>query len=453
MSSSSSSSSGNNGSSSNNNNNSNQDAKKETKPSVDEESIKNVTKLLSNERDTKRATEEITKERKFWDNQPVPKIYEKVKQIGEIEHRTLEQVSTTPLTLPKGYEWYNLNVNDEEDLNKLYNLLEGNYVEDDDAMFRFAYPKEFLKWALTPPGFRNDWHVIVRTQQTGLFVGFIAAIPMDIKLKEEEYKENVKMVEINFLCVHKKLREKRLAPTLIAEVTRRVNLQNIWQAIYTAGTLIPRPISKARYYHRSLNPEKLIDIKFSIIPPGFQRNFSNPMEMTKKYYKLNEKDKVKGMRALKEEDCEQACDLLNRYLDNFKVAPHFTLEEFKHWFLFRENVIYSYVIVNDNNQVLDFISFYHLPSTIIGNQKYKVLKAAYLFFYAPMNTNIELLLKSLLIEAQMTDFDVFNCVNIMDNSKFLEKLKFGTGDGYLYYYLFNFKFPDLDPKEVGLTML
>lgn len=44
------------------------------------------------------------------------------------------------------------------------------------------------------------------------------------------------MVEINFLCVHKKLRDKRLAPLLIKEITRRVNLTgtvfcNAWHVI------------------------------------------------------------------------------------------------------------------------------------------------------------------------------------------------------------------------------
>ena len=34
--------------------------------------------------------------------------------------------------------------------------------------------------------------------------------------------------EINFLCVHKTLRAKRLAPVLIKEVTRRVNRCNMW---------------------------------------------------------------------------------------------------------------------------------------------------------------------------------------------------------------------------------
>lgn len=38
----------------------------------------------------------------------------------------------------------------------------------------------------------------------------------------------MKMAEINYLCVYKKLREKRLAPVLIKEITRRVNLTNVW---------------------------------------------------------------------------------------------------------------------------------------------------------------------------------------------------------------------------------
>ena len=40
----------------------------------------------------------------------------------------------------------------------------------------------------------------------------------------------VKMVEINFLCVHKRLRSKRLAPVLIREITRRVNCKGLFQA-------------------------------------------------------------------------------------------------------------------------------------------------------------------------------------------------------------------------------
>lgn len=58
----------------------------------------------------------------------------------------------------------------------------------------------------------------------------------------EDEKFKTKMTEINFLCVHKKLRSNRLAPVLIKEITRRVNIRNMWQAVYTAGIVIPTPV-------------------------------------------------------------------------------------------------------------------------------------------------------------------------------------------------------------------
>jgi glycylpeptide N-tetradecanoyltransferase len=89
------------------------------------------------------------------------------------------------------------------------------------------------------------------------------------------------MAEINFLCVHKKLRSKRLAPVrqnnkvlcnkfitiqvLIKEVTRRVHRTGIAHAVYTAGILLTQPVSECIYYHRSLNIKKLVDVR----PPLF----------------------------------------------------------------------------------------------------------------------------------------------------------------------------------------
>ena len=64
------------------------------------------------------------------------------------------------------------------------------------------------------------------------------------------------MVEINFLCVHKNLRSHRIAPVLIKEITRRVNITGrlkvkcytlgIFEAAYTAGVVVPTPVSEAR---------------------------------------------------------------------------------------------------------------------------------------------------------------------------------------------------------------
>ena len=45
------------------------------------------------------------------------------------------------------------------------------------------------------------------------------------------------------------------------------------------------------------------------------------------------------------------------------MAPIYSEEEFKHWFLPRDDVIYTYVVENANNEITDFASFYKLPST------------------------------------------------------------------------------------------
>ena len=81
------------------------------------------------------------------------------------------------------------------------------------------------------------------------------------------YSEQL-MAEINFLCVHKKLRSKRLTPLLIKEITRRIHLQGIFQAVSTAGVLLPKPVATCRYWHRSLNPKKLIETNFSALAKG-----------------------------------------------------------------------------------------------------------------------------------------------------------------------------------------
>ena len=46
-------------------------------------------------------------------------------------------------------------------------------------------------------------------------------------------------------------------------------------------------------------------------------------------------------------------------------------------------------------------------------------------------------------------FDVFNALDLMENKEFLEKLKFGIGDGNLQYYLYNWKCPFMEPEKVS----
>lgn len=87
-------------------------------------------------------------------------------------------------------------------------------------------------------------------------------------------------------------------------------------------------------------------------------------------------------------------------MKNFQLAPIFhDVEEFKHWFMPRENVVDSYV-VEEKGVVTDFGSFYHLPSTIIGHPQYNTLRAAYSFYNVVSKTPLTQFMNDLLISAK-----------------------------------------------------
>lgn len=142
-----------------------------------------------------------------------------------------------------------------------------------NVFIHFSFLPSPCPRALRPPGWLPQWHCGVRVSSNKKLVGFISAIPADIRIydtwaattdhmhESERTSPSVfkssyfslccsrlkRMVEINFLCVHKKLRSKRVAPVLIREITRRVNLEGIFQAVYTAGVVLPKPVSTCRY--------------------------------------------------------------------------------------------------------------------------------------------------------------------------------------------------------------
>ncbi|GLV38320.1 N-myristoyl transferase [Carabus blaptoides fortunei] len=386
--------------------------------------------------------EAMNKQYQFWNTQPVPKMDEKITSNEFIEQdKDISEIRAEPYSLPDGFQWDTLNLDEPLVLKELYMLLNENYVEDDDCMFRFDYPPDFLKWALQPPGWKREWHCGVRVIKSSRLVGFISAIPATLQI----YEQALRMVEINFLCVHKKLRSKRVAPVLIREITRRVHFSGIFQAVYTAGVVLPKPVGTCRYWHRSLNPKKLIEVKFSHL----SRNMT--MQRTLKLYKLPDQPKTPGFRKMTVADVPKAHMLLKEYLSKFNLAPIFSEEDFRHWFLPQVGIVDSFVVMQDN-EITDFVSYYTLPSTVMHHPVHKSLKAAYSFYNVSTRTAWIDLMSDALISAKQLGFDVFNALDLMDNKEFLEPLKFGIGDGNLQYYLYNWRCPSMPPSKIGLVL-
>ncbi|KAF2109293.1 glycylpeptide N-tetradecanoyltransferase [Lophiotrema nucula] len=388
----------------------------------------------------------------FWKTQPVPSFDEvaagKDKIVdGPIKDIDIERVRKEPSEMYPGFRWVTMDLEDEKELEEVYELLTNHYVEDNEAMFRFRYSPSFLNWALKAPGWKKDWHVGVRAEKSEKLVAFISGIPIQLRVRQN----TLNCSEVNFLCVHKKLRSKRLAPVLIKEITRRCYVEGVFQAVYTVGSLLPTPVSTCRYFHRALDWEKLNDVGFSPLPNGStkQRQIIR--------YKLPNNTSTVGLREMEAKDVDAVLDLLKRYLERMDLAQVFSETDFNHWMFPtekpKEQVVWSYVVEDpQTHKITDYFSFYNLESTVIGHKKHSVIKAAYLFYYATetafdkgnkhnslLKPRLNALVNDALILAKKENFDVFNALTLLDNPLFLEQQRFGAGDGQLHYYLYNYR--------------
>lgn len=269
--------------------------------------------------------------------------------------------------------------------------------------------------ALKSPGWSKEWHVGVRASKSRKLVASICGVPTEISVRGKV----IKVTEINFLCIHKKLRSKRLAPVLIKEITRRCYLNGIYQAIYTAGVVLPKPVSSCRYYHRPLDWLKLYEVGFSPLPSGSTK----ARQITKNH--LPSQTSTPGLRPMQSKDIDSVLDLLRRYLKRFNLTQVFTREEVEHWLLHKdknaEQVVWSYVAEEPGtHKITDFVSFYSLESSVIQNAKHSNVCAAYLYYYASetafvegekgLKERLQMLLNDALIMAKKVFDSIFPCV-------------------------------------------
>src|SRR5436305_13406791 len=122
---------------------------------------------------------------------------------------------TSSYKLPQQFMWHEIKIN-ETSISEIYDFLSTNYVEDDSGTFIFNYSKETLLWALQTTQYKDSWHVTIKVKPEytknksnnfNKIVGFVSGIPINISINNELSKT----AEINFLCVHKKLRSKNMA--------------------------------------------------------------------------------------------------------------------------------------------------------------------------------------------------------------------------------------------------
>jgi glycylpeptide N-tetradecanoyltransferase len=322
--------------------------------------------------------------------------------------------------LPLNFSWQILDLTNQSHLDDLYELLSKHYVSSEDGTCQLFYSKDLLSWALNPSG-SAKW--LLGCRGNSKLCGFISAV------------EFCNYIVVSFLCVHSRLRDKRLAALLIKELTRLVSLKesDLTRVIYTTAGTVNKlvPTVRAGYYHRPLNVNKLLDSKFMTL--GKRETYSRLQRL----YKVPTiPASVQTYRMAEITDCDAICELLNK---NNGVRPLWNPTDVAYWLMPRTDCLSSYVIESDDD-IIGFFSYYYLQSIMNGYN----INVAYLYYIAGSIPTIDLVQAAI----ATTTADVFNCLNIGDSS-FLSELKFKQGDGGLNYYLS----VDTNLANLGITLI
>jgi glycylpeptide N-tetradecanoyltransferase len=289
------------------------------------------------------------------------------------------------------------------DIKNIANFLSNNYVEDNK--FRYNYSEDFLKWYID----EDSKHICIYDNNE--LIGFICGKKINMILNGEQKI----IAEIDFLCVKKNNRNKKLCPLLIDRIKKKFNDIGIFEAIFTSEHNYPNKITHCDYYIRFINPKKLYEIGYINI----EINLELP--------------KIKGNKSLIQITNYNEClDLYNKYYKRFECYEVF--DEISFIKRFNNNHIKIYGLV-ENNKIIDFISYYTIDINVITTNK--ITRDGYLYVYTNNSNNLHRMISLLLYKLKEDNVDSFIALNIMENTNdIMEDLKFINKKSNYNYYLF-----------------
>lgn len=362
----------------------------------------------------------------FWDKQPLCKI--------------ITEFNIESIKLTEDFIWDNsIDLADDIQCNEVVTFLNKHYAEDINEKFRIKVTTDFIKWAVI--GNRNPKHIhclALRVAKSNLMVGFICSYPITVQIQ----KNKLSTTEVNFLCVHKKLRGKNVCTLLIKELINMCVHNNLQHAYFTSNKLLPKHFASCQFYHRALNVDLLYKTKFiNLNNNGMETMLSD----VKRTLSLPSQPINKNFVKLQEDDIDSAYAILTDYLSRYSFYPIFSKDEFKNHF-YNNKIVTTYVN-KDVTGVTDIISYYKSQLTVL-NSPY-IINQAQLYYYSSINETPFRLIKDMMIIAKSEGMDVFSAFNIMENINVLKELHFELGTGTINSYLYNYNCSELNNNVVA----
>ena len=210
--------------------------------------------------------------------------------------------------------------------------------------------------------FINDALIIVFFGKNEKIVGIIIG-----KFEHLIFKNNepLKVSEVNFFCVHSKLRNLNMGPDIISVYTKELILQfNMSYAYYTiAHPIDAKAFCKKRMYHRCIGIDNLISGGFI--------NTEVRDEYIQKYNTFSRnntpKHKIYHFNNTKYDQIDILLKKLILFQTNkYDIRLNITLETMES--LFNNKAFHHFIILDQNNEIEKYYCIFELKhKSVIGN--------------------------------------------------------------------------------------
>lgn len=382
---------------------------------------------------------------KFWYKQPVSRTFFNNKEGVIIKPKYL----TIDDNINENYSWNTIN-----NINEFKNFLQNNYSKSEH------YNANYLKWILNTPykhitklsKISNRSDINIALYHTNKLIGTITGRPIILKIN----KNIVEGFYVDFLCVHKKYRNKGLTPKLISKLLSEWKKYKLDMHIFKIDNN-PLPFDNIGYFNYYYYDLSIVN-KFYASKNADKSDCTtkvdsaNKFDMTTKVDNANKFDmktfnnkliKDVNIKKLNEKYVERAYEFFHNSVQRYKLYQIFTLDEFKYYFL-SNNHIKTYITLK-NNIITSFFTFtkmkYNHPF-----QKNKTAQCIELTYFLTNESNI---IYNFINMFKKYDFLIF--LDAMQNKELVDILKPHKGHK-TYYQLYNY-YTCVKNDDIGLMIV
>lgn len=311
----------------------------------------------------------------YWTNSPIIVQNNIVMSDTNIDTNicTIKQILSNDILLKKienviQTHPYKLNYKINEqglDLNKLCDFINTNYSNenvsnndnnnDNNIGFKFIYSIDTIKYYIYN-SLVISFYSLHTEKYPAKMIGLIIGKKTELFIDTVKYDS----VEVNFLTLDPKVRNKNLATLMISILTRETIIKySIGIAHYTINNPIKAPCYGLKYYfHRMINIKNLFDTKFISDEISnlnkykiIYNNFKNYLPDQQILY-LNKKN-ISDISLISNEFINFICKNINEYSKkNYKIYEYKTQEQISQ--LFNSDSFHHFIFIESNSEQVNF---------------------------------------------------------------------------------------------------